>query len=154
MTLLICELFISFFWITCEVPTERWIEPAAQMLPFHRSRVLSFPYTFTKYAKCEFKDLFKDEWSYFSKFRFLFHLKDHSKDVDLKFCLKWSSSLDVRSNSVYAVVCILLCLQANNYGYRNQAHFQLISPKQNTFQLWNLPWVMREVWAFLWYPNL
>ena len=38
----------------------------------------------------------------FFKFTFLFHLKKHhSKDVSLKFWLKWSSHLDVRSNFVY-----------------------------------------------------
>ena len=32
--------------------------------------------------------------------------------------------------------------------------FALISSKLNTFQLWNLSWVMRKMWTFLWYQNL
>ena len=60
--------------------------------------------------------------SYFSKFSFLFHLKNHySKAVNLKFWLKRSSRLDVRSNLCIAVAYILLCKL--NYGYRNQARF-------------------------------
>ena len=44
----------------------------------------------------------KDARSYFQKFSFLFHLKNHlSKDVNFKFQLKRSSLLDVRSNFVY-----------------------------------------------------
>ena len=38
----------------------------------------------------------------FSKFSFLFHLKNHySKDVNFKFQLKQSSRLEIRSNFVY-----------------------------------------------------
>ena len=48
---------------------------------------------------------FKDAWSYFSKFSFLFHLKNHqSKGVNIKFQLKRSSRLDVPSNLVYIEV--------------------------------------------------
>ena len=48
--------------------------------------------------------------SYFSKFSFLFHLKNHhSKIVNLKFQLKWSSHLDVGSNLYIAVAYTLLC---------------------------------------------
>ena len=40
--------------------------------------------------------------SYFSKFGFLFHLKNHhSKEVNLKFRLRRSICSDVRSNFVY-----------------------------------------------------
>ena len=45
---------------------------------------------------------FKGARSYFSKFSFLFYLKNHhSKDANFKFQLKRSSRLDVRSNFVY-----------------------------------------------------
>ena len=40
--------------------------------------------------------------SYFYKFSFVFHVKDHhTKDVNLKFQLNWSNCLDVVSNFVY-----------------------------------------------------
>ena len=46
--------------------------------------------------------------SYLPKFSFLFHLKNyHFKDVNLKFQLKWSCRLDVRSNFVYCS-CLFL----------------------------------------------
>ena len=55
--------------------------------------------------------LIKDAHSYFSKFSFMFHLKNHhSKDVNLKFQLKWSCCLDVRSNFVYLQLCISYCV--------------------------------------------
>ena len=53
----------------------------------------------------------KGAQSYFSKFSFLLHLKNHhSKHVNLKFCLKWSSSLDVQSIFVYISYCVSVIL--------------------------------------------
>ena len=44
----------------------------------------------------------KVAWSYFSKFCFIFHLKDHqTEDVNLKFQLNWSNCFDLVSNFVY-----------------------------------------------------
>ena len=44
----------------------------------------------------------KDARSYFTKFSFLFHFKNHYyKDVNFKFQLKRSRRLDVQSNFVY-----------------------------------------------------
>ena len=52
--------------------------------------------------------------SYFSKFSFLFHLKNHhSKDVNFKFQLKQLSGLGVRCNFVYCclyLICVSLIM--------------------------------------------
>ena len=93
---------------------------------------------------------FKGTRSYVSKLSFLILLKNHhSKDVNLKFQLKRLSLLDVRSNFVYSSRLYIYWRCKLNYGT-----FSLISSKGNNFQLWNLPWVMRKIWAFLWYQNI
>ena len=47
----------------------------------------------------------QDAWSYFSKFSFLFHLKNHHyKDVNLKFQLEWSDCLAVYYSCLYHAV--------------------------------------------------
>ena len=54
---------------------------------------------------------FKGAWSYFSKFSFLFHLKNHHfKDVNWEFQLKWSSHLDARSRFVYCSCQYFYCV--------------------------------------------
>ena len=61
--------------------------------------------------------------SCFSKFSFLFHLKNrHSEDVNFKIRLKRSIHLDIWSNFVYCS-CLYLKLCKFNYRYYNQAHF-------------------------------
>ena len=81
---------------------------------------------FQKIYKC-----FKGAWSYFSKFSFLFHVKNHlSKDVNLEFQLKQSSRLDVGSSCI-AVACILLCKLY--YSYHDQACFHQYLPNETLF---------------------
>ena len=75
-------------------------------------------YTWSYYGGSQFKGT----RSYFSKFSFWFYFKTHhSQDVNLKFQLKRSNHLDVRSKFVYAVAYILL--HKLRYGYHYQAHF-------------------------------
>ena len=74
----------------------------------------------------------KGAWSYFSKFSFLFHLKNHhSKDVNSKFQLKQSSCFNIWNNFVYCVAYVLL--YKLNYGYHNQTHFHQYFPNGTLF---------------------
>ena len=58
-----------------------------------------------------FTTTIKGARSYFSKFSFLFHLKNHhSKDVNFKFQSKQSSCLDVQSNFVSCSCLYLTCV--------------------------------------------
>ena len=83
----------------------------------------------------------------------LFHLKDHcSKDVNLKSQLKWSSHFGVRSSFVY---CSSLSYWVSLIMVTITRHIFIdIFSKWNNFQPWNLSWVMRKIWAFLWNQNL
>ena len=88
---------------------------------------------------------------YFSKFSFLFHLKNHhSKDVKVNLWLKRSSHLDIYDAILYIAVRHYLTLY--NYVYHNQAFFHLYLP--NRTRISYMSWVMRKIWALLWYQNL
>ena len=89
------------------------------------------------------REFLKGAQSYFSKFSFLFHLKNHhSKDVNLEFQLKWSSRLDVHSSFVkfvycsylYFIYCVSLTMLVT-IGPITIHKFIIIHSKLNTFQL-------------------
>ena len=52
----------------------------------------------------------------------------------------------------YVMICISILYKTSLVTITST--FSLISTKWDTFQLWNLPQVMRKMWAFLWYQNL
>ena len=73
----------------------------------------------------------------FSKFSFLFHLKNHhSKDVNLKFWLKSWSQLPIP----YCVGLIMVTISRHIFI--------------NIFQICHELIVIRRIWAFVWYQNL
>ena len=73
---------------------------------------------------------------FFSKFSFLFHLKNHpSKDVNFKFQLKQSRGLDVGSDFVY-YSCLYLIVFINFF---QMEHFSAVK----------FAMVMRKIMSFL-----
>ena len=70
-------------------------------------------------SKISYSSKFKDARSCFSKFSFLFHLKDHHiKDINFKFQLNRSSRLDV--GNYFVDHSFLLCKL--NYGNHKTRH--------------------------------
>ena len=72
---------------------------------------------------------------YFSKFCFVFHLKDHhhTEDVNLNFQLAWSNCLDVLSNFVYGIAVAYIIYYVNFIMVTITSHFFI-----NIFQMYHL----------------
>ena len=83
----------------------------------------------------------------FQNLSVLFHLNYLFKDVNFKFQLKRSSCLDVLQFCIlqlpisYCVSLIMVTITR---------HIFINIFERKTFQLWNLLWVMRKIWTFLW----
>ena len=83
----------------------------------------------------------KGERSYFLKFSFLFHLKNHHfKVINLKFELKWSSRLDIKNNFCDLQLPNSYCISIIGYHNKTSLH-QFLS---------NGTYFSRKIWHGLW----
>ena len=96
------------------------------------------------------KSDFKGAWSYFSKYSFMIPFDELSLH-----CCKFKIS--VKTVKLFGCMKQFCILQLpTSYGIHNHAGIYIFINIFHTehFSTWNLPWVMKKIWAFLWYLAL